>query len=124
MALAGCGGLTSVEADLPAGVYVLQTVNGQALPANYVVVDANNKVEFVSGSVTINADLTFTDATRFRVTQDGTVSLEDDTGSGVWEQHSNTITFLPTGGGSYTMFWDRGDRLTQVLGNVSLVYMR
>lgn len=124
-AWAGCkGGLTTSYADLEAGLYALETVNGQTPPANWVVLDAANKVEFFSGSVTVNADETFLDATEFRVTQNGVVTLESDLGSGAWQQNGRTITFTPTGAEAYTMLWDGVSRLTQILEGATLVYVK
>ena len=124
LATGGCQGGIAGSSDLIAGVYTLQTANGQPLPYLIVFIDADNKLEFGSGTVAINDDGTFVDSATLLVTQAGVQTSETQVVSGNWTQHGSTITFTPTDGEPYTMAWNGSNRLTQGFQDVTLAYVR
>ncbi len=107
----------------PTGVYPLRTINGQPLPFLYSQI-GDDKVEFMDGTVTLNADKTFIDATTFRVTEQGVVTTEVDLGDGTWSLSGATVRFLLADGSSYSMTWNGTDTLTQVFDTFTLVYQK
>ena len=77
------------------GTFVLQTVNGQALPA--VVVDSANpplRIDALSGSITINAGNTFADVTSFRQTLRGVISTRTVTCTGTYMVVGTVFRFV------------------------------
>src|SRR6185295_12055911 len=91
--LAGLLGLAACDASnnvtiVPnslTGTFVLQTVNGAALPA--VVIDSANpalRIDALSGAITINGNNTFSDVTSFRQTLRGVVSTRTVTCTGTY----------------------------------------
>ena len=107
----------------PTGVYTLRTINGQALPFLYSQIGAD-MVEFMDGTVTLNADRTFIDATTFRVTEQGVVTTEVDQADGTWSLSGGTVRFLLADGSSYSMIWNSTDTLTQIFDTFTLVYRK
>lgn len=107
----------------PTGVYTLRSINGQTLPFVWQRI-GDDTVEFLDGTVTLGADRTFIDATTFRVTEGGVVRNEVDQGNGAWSIAGATVRFVLGDGSSYTMTWDGGDVLTQVVENLTLRYQR
>jgi hypothetical protein len=80
------------------GTFILQTVNGQALPA--VAVDSVSpplRIEVLSGAITINANNTFADNATFRQTLGGTVTTRSVICAGTYTIVSNTLTFTESG---------------------------
>lgn len=124
VAAAGCrGGITGTSELIP-GSYTLQTANGQPLPYVLEFVDADNKLEFAAGSVTINADGSFLDSATFLLTENGVPTSETQVVSGSWSQRGSTITFTPADESPYTMLWNGSNRLTQGFQDVALAYVR
>jgi len=124
LAAGGCkGGLTGTS-DLISGVYTLQTANGQPLPYLIAFIDNDNKLEFGSGSVAINADGTFVDSATLLVTEGGVQTSQTQVVSGGWIQHGSTISFTPGDGDPYTMTWNGSSRLIQGFQDVILAYVR
>lgn len=108
MLVIACGGDSAVAPESVAGSYTLQTVNGNVLPAVFYQ-DTQEKDEFVSGSVALSADnswsgrltLRGTDLTtnqEFNVTAPigGTYSL--NSGSITLTDANNALTFRGTVG--------------------------
>ena len=125
LALGGCSGGLTDTTELPAGVYALQTANGQQLPLVIDFIDSANQLELLSGSVSIVADGNFVDATTFRVTEAGAVSEVTEVASGQWSQNRSTITLTPIdGSGAYTMTLSGGTRLTQNFPDLVLIYVK
>ena len=108
-----------------AGTYTLRTINGQILP---VIIDqeGNDKLEITGGTVTLNSDLSFVDATTYRLTLSGQVTSETDTGFGTYVVTGNNVTFNLTSPvvGSYSMAWNGSNQLTQVETGATLIYQR
>jgi len=118
------GGLTGTS-DLVAGVYTLQTANGQPLPYLLVFIDQDNKLEFTAGSVTIVDDGSFVDSATFLVTESGVQTSQTQVVSGQWTQKGGRITFTPDDGTDpYVMTWNGTGRLVQGFQDVTLAYFR
>ena len=77
------------------GNFVLQSVNGVALPA--VVVDSANpalKIVALAGAITINANNTFADITTIRQTLSGVVSTRTVTCTGTYTVVGTVFQFV------------------------------
>ncbi len=72
-----CGG-DGTGLENVAGLYTLETIDGDPLPVLLVQV-GDNKIEVTAGSVTLNADRTCSDSLTLETTQSGNV--ESDTAS-------------------------------------------
>ena len=72
-ALVGCSeGATAPEADAHVGTYELHSVNGTGLP--FLIFEfSQDRVEVTAGSVTLKADGTFDNRTTVRITEAGTM---------------------------------------------------
>ena len=104
-------------------MYALLTVDGQPLPFLYLQI-GEDKVEFLDGTVHLNADKTFIDATTLRITELGVVTTEVDQADGFWELSGSTVNFIQSDLGAYSMVWDGSDRLTQVVEGPTLIYQK
>ena len=123
-ALAACSDSTGPDSDDLVGSYNLITIDGASLP---VIVDqiGEDKAEITLGTVTIDDDGTFGDATELRITEGGVVTTEVQSTQGTWTISGSTVTFVPNdGSGNYTMTWDGEDRLTQLFQGFTLVYQK
>ena len=121
--LAACD--STAPEDSIAGEYRLETVDGGTLPWLAVQVDAD-RIEVVSGSVRLATDGTFTDLTTFKITEAGVASTVDDVYTGTWLETPTgaTLTIVsPEGFDPYEVAI-QGDRLSQIIGDVELVYRR
>lgn len=123
--LAACGGAEEVAGPVgdPSGVYTLRTVDGQPLPFIYAQI-GNDTIEFLDGTVHLNADKTFIDATTVRITAAGVVTIELDQADGVWSLAGPTVTFTQSDLAVYNMRWDGGDILTQIVDGLTLIYRK
>jgi len=123
VALAACSGdSTGPDSDDLVGTYDLITIDGASLP---VIVDqiGEDKAEITMGTVTLDEDGTFGDATELRITEGGVVSTEVQSTQGTWTVSGSTVTFVPNdGSGTYSMTWNGQLRLTQVFQGFTLVY--
>jgi hypothetical protein len=123
VALAACSGdSTGPDTDDLVGTYDLLTIDGASLP---VIVDqiGEDKAEITQGTVTLDEDGTFGDATELRITEGGVVTTEVQSTQGTWTVSGSTVTFVPNdGSGNYTMTWNGQLRLTQVFQGFTLVY--
>jgi hypothetical protein len=108
-----------------AGTYTLRTINNQSLP---VIIDqsGSDKLEIIGGTVRLNSDMSFTDATTYRLTLNGQVSEDTDTAFGTYVVSGNNITFNVTSPvtDSYSMAWNGSNQLTQVETGITLIYQR
>ena len=125
VALAACSGdSTGPDSDDLVGSYDLITIDGASLP---VIVDqiGEDKAEITMGTVTLDEDGTFGDATELRITEGGVVSTEVQSTQGTWMVSGSTVTFVPNDGtGTYSMTWNGQLRLTQIFQGFTLVYER
>jgi hypothetical protein len=122
VALAACSDSTGPDTDDLVGSYTLITIDGASLP---VVVDqvGEDKAEVTMGTVTLDEDGTFGDATELRITEGGVVTTEVQSTQGTWTISGSTVTFVPNdGSGNYSMTWDGQLRLTQLFEGFTLVY--
>ena len=122
VALAACSDSTGPDTDDLVGSYDLITIDGASLP---VIVDqiGDDKAEITMGTVTLDEDGTFGDATEIRITEGGVVTTEVQSTQGTWTVSGSTVTFMPNdGSGNYTMTWNGQLRLTQLFQGFTLVY--
>ena len=122
VALAACRDSTGPDTDELVGSYNLFTIDGASLP---VIVDqiGEDKAEITMGTVTLDENGTFGDATEIRVTEGGVVTTEVQSTQGTWTVSGSTVTFVPNdGSGNYTMTWNGQLRLTQLFEGFTLVY--
>ena len=91
--LIGCSSDSSVSVDVDAavGVYVLQTIDGSALPYN-----AGNQggvdVVIVSDQYTLKSGRTYTRSGTLRLTEFGITTTQSVTESGSWTLSGGTLT--------------------------------
>ncbi|HEY9518670.1 MAG TPA: hypothetical protein VIQ98_05400 [Gemmatimonadales bacterium] len=124
VALAACSDSTGPDTDDLVGLYDLITIDGASLP---VIVDqiGEDIAEITMGTVTLDEDGTFGDATEIRITEGGVVTTEVQSTQGTWTVSGSTVTFVPNdGSGNYTMTWNGQLRLTQLFQGFTLVYER
>jgi len=122
VALAACSDSTGPDQNELAGSYSLLTIDGASLP---VIVDqvGEDKAEVTMGTVTLDEDGTFGDATELRITEGGVVTTEVQATQGTWTVSGSTVTFAPNdGSGNYSMTWNGQLRLTQLFQGFTLVY--
>ena len=109
-------------ADTTEGRYTLRTVDDQPLPA--VIADVPNfRVEFMRGIVTLQSDLSFTDSTEVRRTENQVVRRVIDVAAGTWSRTGNIVTLNSTRGEHYTMTLS-GRELRQTLAGSTLLYKK
>lgn len=126
LAATACGGgsdTTAPNADAVVGVYMLSTINGDALP-QVVDQNGNDSAEVTQGIVTLKADKTFTDVIHLRLTVSGNVTTVADSTVGSWTRQGNTVTLNAVGFLPYQMTWNGSDRLTQLLDILTLEYVK
>lgn len=114
--LVGCGGGDKAAAPKTVhGTYPLVTFNGSALPAVYVQAPGY-KLEVTAGTITLNANGSFTDSYSFRETEGTTVTNTTIPCGGTWAQSGNTLTLQETAsadcGDTATASWDGNNTLT------------
>lgn len=97
--LAGCGGDKPGGPKTLPGTYPLVSFDGRNLPA-VVFQSGTFKAEVTAGTITMNANGTFSDSYSFRETDDGTVTNTTIPCSGTWAQSGNTIALEETASGS------------------------
>ena len=122
VALAACSDSTGPDTDDLVGSYDLITIDGASLP---VIVDqiGEDKAEITMGTVTLDEDGTFGDATELRITEGGVVTTEVQSTQGTWTVSGSIVSFVPNdGSGNYSMTWNGQLRLTQVFQGFTLVY--
>lgn len=98
---AGCTDVTSTNSSA-AGIYALQTVNGNPLP--FSVQQSNGTVVTIQSDVyTLNTDNTYSERTSETLGNGQTVTRAEE---GDWSQNNNAIQFVPTvnTGGQYTNY--------------------
>jgi hypothetical protein len=115
LAAAACGSDKSTAPKRIEGTYTMQSIDGLGLPMTFYDDQASGgeKVEVLSGSMTLSADGTFSAPWSLRITSDGTVYPYSETCTGTFTRSGNSITRNenngPWCGGIYDMDWD-GDK--------------
>lgn len=116
---AGCGSDKSTAPKRVEGTYTLKTISGSPPPT--IVFDDpvnNQRLEVLSGSLTINSGGTFSSPWSFRVTDNGTVSPYDETCTGTFTRSANTLNLTETDnggfcGGTFSATWDGNNTITE-----------
>ena len=127
MAVAACSdgdsGTAPDEASL-VGVYALITFNGQNLPQTFVA--DGDSVTLTAGSVTLNRDKTFSDATSFTLRRPGAPPFSGtQTLSGTYVRTGNNVTFNMTSPEVFTYNMTlNGNTLTESGDGFTLVYRK
>jgi hypothetical protein len=124
LSLAGCGDGTAPEESI-VGVYTLQTINGNLLPW-IAFQDEIDHTEVLSGSITLEADGTFTDQTSYVFTIDGAAHQGQDLYTGTYTKTvaGATLTPLTPVGYAPYMVQIQGAKMSQVVQEFELVYRR
>lgn len=104
------------------GTYTLDTVNGNKVPFAIVQI-GNDKLEIMSGSVTINADGTFSGRTTLRTTEEGRTTTEEESFTGTYTNTNNSFTFRTSDGDTYSGSVTGGS-LTLIVEGFTLVYRK
>lgn len=121
MALAACGDGTGPEPGID-GVYTLKSINGNALPWIAFQIE-QDKIEVLSGSITLRTDGSFTDLTTYRITESGVSRDEQDVYTGTFLETATGATLSPIGFEPYVVAI-AGGKLTQIIGEFTLEYAR
>jgi hypothetical protein len=129
--LSACAGDSSGPQGDRYGRYTMRTINGKPLPA-IVLETANARLEFLAGSVRLNADQTFTDSTELVSTPmyqgaplpGGEVQHRNDVAWGLFRISGDTVYFDSLRGEHYYMVFQIAGPLVQELAGSRLVYTR
>ena len=127
IAAAACGSDNSTAPKRMEGTYTMQSIDGQTLPMIYYDdPTAGQRVEVLSGSITLNSNGTYTSPWSLRITDAGTVSPYSETCTGTYTRSVNTITLTEVDnqafcGGTFNAEWDGNNTLTE---EGSVVYKR
>lgn len=108
------------------GTYALFNVNGGSLPHLFAA-DGVTRIEYMSGSVVLNADLTVTDALVFRVSRvdgTGTPTTTTSTFTGTYTLSGSTVTATYTGVVDPQIFQVTGNQITHSEAGVILAYRK
>ena len=121
---AACGGDSPTQPTASVvGTWNLQTVNGSALP--YLVPQTDfEAVELMSDVLTAAANGTFTQMTRFRVTQDGQAYPDSIPDAGSYALNGTAVTFTFDSDGSTGTGSLSGNTLTVAAEGFALVYKK
>ena len=122
---AACGDSSGPDNAIT-GTYTLRSINGEDLPV--VIRDApDDRVEVTSGSLTLNANGSYSDVINFLVSNGTSTFPDRATDSGTYTQSGNTVTFRSNSGDVYNMTLS-GNTLTQSFDDgviqLTLVYQK
>ena len=124
LALAGCRSDAAVTP--PPGLdaeYALETVNGIALPF-LKEESASQRVEVVSGSLSLRANHTYSGAIVEQWTTGGNVQTFPETSSGTYSLSGNQLTFTESGSGAVYYGTLNGTRIAATLGDVTFGFVK
>jgi hypothetical protein len=123
--LSACADTSGVDYDLRMGHYTLDRMNGQSLPGT-LIHNSIAKLEFLSGSLWLHRNGTFSDSTNVKVTALATGSLRyvTDVASGTFSIVGDTLYLTSTRGENYQMTFQIAGSLTQMLSGSTLVYRK
>lgn len=106
------------------GTYAMHTVNGQSLPFAVIVLGTEYRLEITAGSLTVNANNTYTLSTTVSETEAGTTVTVTETSSGTWTRANNAVTFTDgEDGGSITGAAGNGT-ITVVVEGLTVVFRK
>jgi hypothetical protein len=122
--LAGCADNTGPE-DALEGIYNLQTINGAALPWLAAEFEAD-KIEVMSGAITLLADGTFTDEMTFLITEGGVTQTAQDVYRGTYLKTATGATLTPVTPAGFDPYpvVIAGSTMTQLINEFELTYRR
>lgn len=120
--LLACGD-SSGPISNPVGTWNLSTINGSALPFR-LDDQPGYRLEILRDVFVADADGTFTGATTFRETINGTPSTYDEPNNGTWSQTGNTVTVTPSDGTASSTATISGDKITLSEQGFVSVYRR
>lgn len=126
LSLAGCvDGMTSPSIDEAIlGTYELKSINENELPF-LLIDDEYRKVEVVTGSIVLNDDGTFSDAIDYQITPvDAPAGPWSDVITGTFVQNPGALSMVSDKGGVYDVSMAEDGRLSQLIGEYTLVYAR
>lgn len=109
--VAGCSDSTGPGDGSVTGTFKLQTVNGNNLPAAVIQI-GNDKVEITEGSITMNADKTYSSRIGIRVTEGGRTITNTEASTGTYARNNNAITFTDSDGEVNTGSLSGGNTIT------------
>lgn len=123
LAVAACGDNDNNFVPIqPLGTFTLQSVNGQTLPATIVdSVSPPLRVDVLSGSITFNADGTFSEFASLQSTIGGIVSQRSVTCTGTFSFAGTTLNFVGVVvtqdcGGTFVGTLNNGTLTASILG--------
>ena len=124
---AACGGDDSPAGpgdpgDQVAGTYTLRTVAGRAVPA-VLFEEGGDKLEVVSGALTLRSNGTYTGTMTLRVTESGSVTTETDSGTGTYTSAGGSLVLIDEEG-ERTPVTRAGNSITISDGGVAMVFTR
>ena len=107
------------------GRYTLRTINGSVVPA-LVFESTSARLEFLSGALRLNRDLSYTDSTDLMVTplKGGDIRRVVDVSAGTYRFAGDTVFFDSTRGEHYFMVFQIAGSLTQELAGAVLIYRK
>lgn len=131
VSLSACAGDTAEPESSRLGRYRMRTINGKPLPG-IVLETATARLEFLNGSVRLNADKTFTDSTELVSTPmyqgaplpGGEVVHRIDVAWGLYRISADTVYFDSLRGEHYYMVFQVAGPLVQELAGSTLVYIK
>ena len=88
-AVLACGDSTSPKAESIEGVYTLQTIDGDALPA-VVYQDTEGMVEITAGAITLGPGTKWSISLTARATVSAVVTTNTETLDGTWSRAGST----------------------------------
>ncbi len=124
---AACGGDDSPAGpgdpgNQVAGTYTLRTVAGRTLPA-VLFEEGSDKLEVVSGALTLNPNGRYTGTMTLRVTEGGSVTTETDSGTGTYTTTGGALVLIDEEGERTTVARS-GDSITISDGGIAMVFTR
>jgi hypothetical protein len=120
----GCGSDPVVTQPLSeiVGSYSLSTVNGMTLPFTWAQSGAD-KAEVIDDVITLREDGAWTEIWHDRYTEDGVVTVEEQTDEGVFTHSGTRLTLTNADGGTIVANLADG-RITMGGNGFTLVYAR
>jgi hypothetical protein len=97
-----CGGDSTTSPESIEGVYTLQTIDGDALPA-VVYQDTEGQVEVTAGAITLGPGTKWSISLTARATLAAEVSTNTETLDGTWSRAGSTLTLTSADGDVETL---------------------
>src|SRR5688572_18755802 len=131
LAIAGlaCRGSDISDVDSPSGTYHLQAINQQGIPI-IVSLTPTTKLEVTESTLTLIGERQFQNATSFRKTEGGQVTLPSEVCGGIYSRSNLHLTFTEVAtsgtncGAKYTGIWNGTDELSVTFDPTTLALYR